>query len=40
MRIHDWTREDAGTFHNFHQIWTVQLNVALNAKRLPPAISP
>ena len=36
MPIHDWTREDAGTYHNFHQSWTVQLNHALNAKRLPP----
>ena len=36
MPIHDWTREDAGTFHNFHQDWTIQLYRALNAGRLPP----
>lgn len=35
MPIHDWTREDAGTFHNFHQDWATQLYRALNAGRLP-----
>ena len=35
MPIHDWTREDAGTYHNFHQDWTIQLYRALNAGRLP-----
>lgn len=36
MPIHDWTREDAGTYHNFHQDWATQLYRALNAGRLPP----
>lgn len=36
MPIHDWTREDAGTFHNFHQSWAIRILDALNAGRLPP----
>jgi hypothetical protein len=36
MPIHDWTRVDAGLFHDFHQGWTVALRNALNAGRLPP----
>ena len=36
MPTHDWTREDADTFHNFHQDWATQLYRALNAGRLPP----
>ncbi len=35
MPIHDWTRVDAGLFHNFHQHWTVALCDALNAGTLP-----
>jgi hypothetical protein len=35
MPVHDWTRVDAGLFHNFHQGWTVTLCNALNAGRLP-----
>lgn len=31
MPIHDWTRVDAGLFHDFHQGWTVSLGNALNA---------
>ena len=36
MPIHDWTRVDAGLFHDFHQDWTIELRRALNAGRLPP----
>jgi hypothetical protein len=35
MPIHDWTRVSFGTFHNFHQGWTIALRDALNAGRLP-----
>jgi hypothetical protein len=31
MPIHDWTRVNAGLFHDFHQSWTVTLRNALNA---------
>jgi hypothetical protein len=36
MPIHDWTRVTAGTFHDFHQTWLVEIKRALNAGRLPP----
>src|SRR5438874_1487044 len=36
MPIHDWTRVDAGLFHDFHQDWTIELRRSLNAGRLPP----
>src|SRR5947209_3915922 len=36
MPIHDWTRVDSGTFHDFHQRWTVILSDALNEGYLPP----
>ena len=35
MPINDWTRVDAGLFHDFLQDWTVQLCRVLNAGRLP-----
>jgi Protein of unknown function (DUF4058) len=35
MPIHDWTRVDAGLFHDFHQDWTIELRRTLNAGRLP-----
>jgi hypothetical protein len=35
MPIHDWTRVDAGSFHDFHQVWTVGIRNALNAGALP-----
>lgn len=35
MPIHDWTRVDAGLFHDFHQDWTIELRRALNAGLLP-----
>ena len=35
MAVHDWTRVDAGLFHDFHQRWAVALSGGLNAGRLP-----
>ena len=35
MPIHDWTRVDAGLFHNFHQNWITTLTNALNTGALP-----
>jgi hypothetical protein len=34
--IHDWTRVNAGLFHNFHQRWISALCDALNFGGLPP----
>ncbi len=36
MPIHDWSRVDAGTFHHFHQAWTIEITYALNGGELPP----
>lgn len=36
MPIHDWTSVKAGTFHNFHVLWTSTLTNHLNAGLLPP----
>jgi len=36
MPVHDWTRVDAGLFHNFHQRWISALCDALNTGGLPP----
>jgi len=36
MPIHDWTRVDSGTFHDFHQDWTIELKRQLNRGILPP----
>lgn len=35
MPIHDWTRVDAGLFHDFHQGWICALSDALNLGGLP-----
>ncbi len=35
MPIHDWSRVDAGTFHHFHQAWTIEITYALNGGALP-----
>jgi hypothetical protein len=35
MPIHDWTRVDAGLYHNFHQDWTIEVYRALNGGVLP-----
>jgi hypothetical protein len=39
MPIHDWTRVDAGLFHDFHQDWTIELRRTLNAGVLPPGFT-
>ena len=36
MPIHDWKRVDAGTFHHFHQAWTIEISDGLNGGGLPP----
>ncbi len=36
MPIHDWTRVNAGIFHDFHHEWISTLKRALNAGLLPP----
>jgi hypothetical protein len=39
MPIHDWSRIPAGLFHDFHQTWSIQIKMALNAGILPKGIS-
>jgi hypothetical protein len=34
--VHDWTRVDAGIFHDFHVAWISELRKALNSGLLPP----
>ena len=34
--VDDWTRVDAGTFHDFHQTWLAFMKVGLNDEVLPP----
>src|SRR5262245_48989238 len=36
MPIHDWSRVDAGIFHDFHHAWIEQLKRLLNSGVLPP----
>jgi hypothetical protein len=36
MPLHDWTRVDAGLFHDFHQGWITALRNSLNGGVLPP----
>jgi hypothetical protein len=36
MPIHDWTRVESGTFHDFHQDWTIEIRRTLNRGILPP----
>lgn len=36
MPIHDWTRVDAGVFHDFHTVWIGALRNAMNSGLLPP----
>jgi len=36
MAVHDWTRVDAGTFHDFHNGWITHLKETLNNGLLPP----
>jgi hypothetical protein len=35
MPIHDWSRVSAGTFHDFHQGWTIEIRNRLNSGILP-----
>jgi hypothetical protein len=35
MPVHDWTRVDAGIFHDFHHEWVGSIKHALNAGVLP-----
>jgi hypothetical protein len=35
MPVHDWTRVEAGIFHDFHHAWIEEIKRSLNAGRLP-----
>ena len=35
MPIHDWTRVNSGTFHDFHLAWIAELRRVLNGGLLP-----
>lgn len=35
MPVHDWTRVEAGIFHDFHQGWIIEIRNALNDGLLP-----
>jgi hypothetical protein len=35
MPIHDWTRVDAGIFHDFHHAWIEEIKRTLNRGILP-----
>src|SRR5271163_1952933 len=39
MPLHDWSRIPAGLFHDFHQTWSIQIKLALNAGILPKGLS-
>jgi hypothetical protein len=39
MPIHDWSRVRSGLFHDFHQSWTIRIEDALNAGRLPKGVA-
>ena len=36
MPMHDWTRVDAGIYHDFHHEWISEIKRALNRGLLPP----
>lgn len=36
MAVHDWTRVEAGIFHDFHHTWITEIKRALNGGLLPP----
>ena len=38
MPIHDWTRVASGSFHHFHQDWSIEIARALNRGRLPKGV--
>lgn len=35
MPMHDWTKVDAGIFHDFHQEWAIRISRVLNQSLLP-----
>ncbi len=35
MPVHDWSRVNSGTFHDFHQDWTIEIRRTLNGGVLP-----
>jgi hypothetical protein len=35
MPVHDWTRVEAGIFHDFHTVWISNIRTALNEGLLP-----
>jgi len=39
MPLHDWSRIPADLFHDFHQTWSIQIKLALNAGILPKGLS-
>jgi len=39
MPIHDWTRVPSGSFHDFHQTWSIYLKSVLNKGVLPNGVS-
>jgi hypothetical protein len=39
MPVHDWTRVDAGIFHDFHSAWIIHLRDVLNEGLLPRGYS-
>ena len=38
MPVHDWSRVDAGIFHDLRLMWTAAISRALNAEVLPPSL--
>ena len=36
MPVHDWSKVDAGIFHDFHHTWITQIKLAVNGE-LPPS---
>lgn len=39
MPVHDWTRINAGLFHDFHQSWSIYIKNSMNAGILPPGFT-
>jgi len=39
MPFHNWARMPAGMYHTFHQMWSLQIMIALNSGLLPKGIS-
>ena len=35
MPVHDWTKVDAGIFHDFHTAWVIEIRNILNNGFLP-----